>query len=197
LSKTLSFQEILKLAAFIPSYREGEGQGLWLLFRDGGSEWLSQGLRSLLRQLCSLFAVDHRQARQHYGLLLGQANLVPLALSPFLIFFPVKVQKPVVSGDAAYGYLHLRSVLAVKTDSSPLTFHLEGGHRVTACQKARSVRAHLKSARKLEEILISQLCQSLDSNSHLLLLDPGFTGGRQRFGVVPGAKEQIPGDNSG
>lgn len=180
MSKTLPFSEIFKLVAFIPSYREGEGQGLCLLFCDGERKWLSQGLRPFLRHLSQLFAVDHRQARQRFGPLLGQVNLVPLALTPFLIFFPVKVCKPVISGDPAYGYLRLRSVVQVKTEALSCTLHLEGGHQVTACQRARNVRGHLRSARKLEELLIDQFCRTLDGNGHLLLLAPGSSAGRQQ-----------------
>ncbi len=185
MSKTLSFQEILKLVAFVPSYRQGEGQGLWLFFGDGGNQWFAQGLRPFVNQLCGLFAVDRQQARQQFGPLLGQVNLVPLALTPFLIFFPVKVQKPVVSGDPAYGYFRLRSVLRLDTESSCI-LNLEGGHRVTVCQSLRKIRGHMRAAKKLEAFLIDQLCQTLDGKGHLLLLEVGQPAGRRRWAEEAG-----------
>jgi hypothetical protein len=81
LTRKVSFHEVLKIAAFIPTYREGVGQGLTLFFRDGSSGWMEQGIRSFIIQLARYFTINLQEARRKFGQLLGQVNLTPLALS--------------------------------------------------------------------------------------------------------------------
>jgi competence protein ComFB len=194
LSLSLSFFEILRIAAFIPGYKEGVGQGLIVFLRDGSTVWLNQGLRSFINQLANFFAINLQEARRKFGPLLGQVNLVPLPLSPALLFVPVKVHSPLVSGDPAYGYFRLRSVLRVSHQPAPCTIELEGIHVITVTQSYRGTCRKLRIAKRLEGILFDQYCHSLDdTRQHFFpktgLSSPSLQENQGLYGIEEGGKE--------
>ncbi len=162
MQQKLSFDEVLRIAAFIPSYREGVGQGLLLFFRDGSTAWVEQGIKPFTRQLARFFAINLQEARRKFGVITGQVNLTPLVLSAFLIFLPIKVLSPRVSGDPAYGYFLLRSIINVRPEPKPSTLELEGGHSVTTIQSLRTVRSRLRAVSRLEKILIDEYVRSME-----------------------------------
>jgi len=166
---SLSFFDISKIVAFLPDYREGVGQGLMIYYNDGTTCWLSQGLRSFMGGLAKFFAVSVKDMRRKYGPLIGQTNLVPLVLSPFVVFVPVKVRIPRVSGDPTYGYFRLRSVQGVVQEPEPCSLVLDGDHRLTVIQSFRTVRARLRACVNLEKILIDECCQTMDFKQQLFL----------------------------
>ena len=165
----MQVQDILQIAAFAPSYADGKGQGLEIYFRDGTVGWQGVSLHPFIRRLARVFTVNVREARLIHAPLVGQKNLIPLVLAPFLIYVPIKVRTPQISGDPAYGYFRLRSVLqAVETPGSCVLF-LEGGQQVSVIQSARTVRTRLRSARKLEAHGLEQLCQVMEAESCAML----------------------------
>ncbi|MBS4021210.1 MAG: late competence development ComFB family protein [Dethiobacter sp.] len=173
----LSFQEVLSIAAFIPSYREGVGQGITLFYRDGTTGWQSRGLRSFVEQLARFFAINIQDARRKYGSLLGQVNLTPLAFSPFLIFLPLKASTPRVGCDPAYGYFRLRSITGVGKEPAPSTLDIEGGHKITIRQSLRIVRSRIRAAKRLEEMLLDEYSKTMDQNQEFFLLATGWAAG--------------------
>jgi competence protein ComFB len=171
----LSYYDILKIAAFVPAYGDGVGQGLALYYRDGNTGWLAQGLRSFITQLARFFTVSVKDVRRKYGPLLGQVNLVPLVLSPFMLFVPLKVRSPRVNGDPAYGYFRLRSIVGAGREPSPCTIELEGGQKITIRQSYRSVQSRLRRVRSLELALLEQFCRALEVH-HYFPQAEGFRG---------------------
>ncbi len=163
MQQKLSFDEVLRIAAFIPSYREGVGQGLLLFFRDGSTIWVEQGIKQFTRRLARLFAINLQEARLKFGAITGQVNLTPLVLSAFLIFLPIRVLSPRVSGDPAYGYFLLRSIIDVRPEPKPCTLELEGGHSLTTRQSLRTVRSRLRAVRRLEKIMLDEYARSINS----------------------------------
>jgi len=161
----MQVQDILQIAAFAPSYVNGKGQGLEIYFRDGTVGWQGVSLHSFIRRLARVFTVNVREARLLHAPLVGQKNLIPLVLAPFLIYVPIKVRTPLISGDPAYGYFRLRSVLQVAQISGSSELLLEGGQQVSVIQSARTVRTRLRSARKLEAHGLEQLCQVMEAES--------------------------------
>ena len=159
MSLKLSFQETLQISAFIPTYSEGTGQALSLFFCNGSTGCIELGLRSFIIQLAGIFAINMKEARKKYSLVLGQTNLIPLVLAPFLIYLPIKVRTPRVSGDSAYGYFRFRSIIETRQNPAPCTLELEGGHKIIVNQSFRTVRNRIRSGKKLEELLLAEYYQ--------------------------------------
>ena len=154
--------EIMRIAAFIPQYQEGTGQGVNVFFRDGSAVWHQLGLRSFINKLAKVFTLNLQESRRRFGPIIGRQNLIPLVLSPFLLYVPLKTRKPMIAGDPTYGYFRLRSLLEVAADPKPCTLLLEGGSKLTITQSYRAVCSHLRAARKLETYLIEHLIQLMD-----------------------------------
>jgi competence protein ComFB len=114
--------------------------------------------------------------RRKYGPLIGQTNLVPLVLSPFMLFVPIKVRTPRVSGDPTYGYFRIRSVMGVAQMPEPCSLVLEGDHRLTVKQSIRTVRARLRACVNLEKILIDECCRTMDLKQQLFLAETFLSG---------------------
>jgi competence protein ComFB len=161
----ISLAEILEIVAFIPAYRDGAGQGLNVYYRDGTMRWLARSLKGFIQQLARFFNVNLTELKKNFGPLLGQVNLFPLALGPFLLFIPLKIRKPRLPGDPAYGYFKLRSLLHVSTGPAPCTVTLEGGHTLTLCQSRRAVGSRLRLARRLEVLLLEQHCRIIGGSA--------------------------------
>jgi competence protein ComFB len=161
----LPLSEILEIVAFTPAYRDGAGSGLTVYYRDGTVRWLSRGLKGFIQQLAGSFSVNLSEMKKNFGPLLGQVNLFPLALGPFLLFVPLKIQKPRLPGDPAYGYFKLRSLQQVSDEPAPCTVMLDGGHILTLRQSQRAVRSRLRTARRLEIMLLEQYCAIIGSSA--------------------------------
>jgi len=161
----LSLTEILSIVAFVPVYQEGVGQELKIYCQDGTVRALSGSMKAFVRQLARFFSINLAEMRKRFGPLLGQVNLVPLALAPFLLFVPLKVRKPRLGGDPAYGYFKLRSLTDVRAEPAPCTVKLIGGHQVTLQQSHRAVRIRLQRARQLEALALEQHCRIIE-HSH-------------------------------
>lgn len=146
----LPLSEILEIVAFTPAYQDGAGSALTVYYRDGTVRWLSRGLKGFIQQLARSFSVNLAEMKKNFGPLLGQVNLFPLALGPFLLFVPLKIQKPRLPGDPAYGYFKLRSLQQVSDEPAPCTVMLDGGHILT---------------QRLELMLMEQYCAIIGSSA--------------------------------
>lgn len=158
----LSLPEILRIVAFVPVYHTGVGQGLEIYYQDGTVHFLARSMKSFVQQLARFFSINLEEMRRKYGKLLGQVNLVPLALAPFLMFVPLKVRKPRLAGDPAYGYFKLRSLTEVRSEPTPSTVELLGGHVITLQQSHRAVRSRLRRAKQLDALLLEQHCLTIE-----------------------------------
>lgn len=154
--------EILHMAAFLPQYRKDLGQGVEIFRRSGEKVWVPLSLRSFMKQITAAFAISIPEARHFYGQILGQKNLVPIVLSPFLLYVPIKIRKPMICGDPAYGYFRLRSVEAVCVCPEGLNLQLEGGHEIRVIQSKRTVYKRFRAARILEAFVLDHFRRVMD-----------------------------------
>ncbi len=166
----LSLWEISRIAAFLPDYREGVGQGVLIYYCDGTTHWLSRGLRSFIAKIAKLFAVSLKDMRRKYGPAIGQANLAPLVFSPFLLFVPIKVRTPLVSGDPAYGYFRLSFIQTVSQKPEPCSLMMEGSNRLTVRQSFQAVCARLHACASLERTIINDFWRTMDIKQHYFYL---------------------------
>ena len=161
--------EIMQIAAFIPDYQSGAGHGI-KIFIVMVLPVDSLQFRSYIKKLAKTFTVNLQEARRRYGAVIGRKNLIPLVLSPFLLFVHLKARKPMVPGDPAYGYFRLRSVQEVVSTPQSCLLLLEGGHTLPIIQSYRATCSHLRKARKLEAYLLEQYLQLMDHEANVELL---------------------------
>jgi hypothetical protein len=164
----MDIRDVQRMAAFLPIDQSGIGQCVQLYFSDGETGIAPIGLRSFLQQLAKLYLLNLTEMRTRLGAIIGCKNLVPLALSPLLLFVPFKTRVPSVKGDCAYGYFKLRSLWEVLPNPAPTTLVLEGGHRLTIKQSYRIACRRLRLARKLENYLFVQYYEGLNAEKHNL-----------------------------
>lgn len=161
----MNSRDIIRIAAFLPQDNKGSGQNVSVVFRDGSSALMETGLRSFITKLANAFTINVKETRKLFGPIVSQKNLIPLVLAPFLLYVPIKSRIPLISGDPAYGYFRLRSVLEVHDSHQRCTLILEGGHDIPVLQSKRIVTSRLRMARRLEAYLLEQYCQAMDQDA--------------------------------
>lgn len=194
----MEFGDIVRIAAFLPVYRKSVGQGVEVYFRDGSTVLLDVGIRSFIQKVARAFAVNVKDIRREFGPIVGQKNLVPLVLAPFLLYVPFKTRQPLVGGDSAYGYFRLRSIVDVSPAVQTVAILLEGGASVAVRQSYRTICSRLRAVRKLEAFLLERFHQAMDGCLYPFTIGlPGLSGVLQEncypYGILRTERKGEPG----
>ena len=153
----------------IPTYRSKRYWSVCAVIFQRWRDWnCSYRFAFISAAAGKLYLLNLTEMRTRLGAIIGCKNLVPLALSPLLLFVPLKTRVPSVKGDCAYGYFKLRSLWEVLPNPAPTTLVLEGGHRLTIKQSYRIACRRLRLARKLENYLFVQYYEGLNAEKHNL-----------------------------
>src|SRR5690554_1327972 len=90
----------------IPVYKQGQGDITKVLCGDGIEIYLSYHIRSFIRRLAYEHYMDLVSIRRTLQEQLGQKNILPYPFHPGLILLPLKVRKPKLKKDGAFGYIN-------------------------------------------------------------------------------------------
>ncbi|WAM33750.1 hypothetical protein [Caldicellulosiruptor morganii] len=96
---------------FIPEYLEN-GDGVVILLLDGQKKVCTISIRSFVKKLYSMYAIDPVSIKRIISKKVGQKNLLPIVL-PDATFIPVKTRKARVSTDPIFGYVNLTQIFKI------------------------------------------------------------------------------------
>ncbi|NLY54418.1 MAG: hypothetical protein GX060_07365 [Firmicutes bacterium] len=138
-----------RIVAIVPIY--GDGGDATLLILDDGQEVIHpKTIASCLKQIWRIYSFDWKAYRREYRTLLNQRNLLPWPADFYRMFAPLKLRQPLISGDAAYGYVAIEAVEEVgqnePTQAAKSFVSLRCGHRLAVYLEPREVHKHLQAA---------------------------------------------------
>src|SRR5699024_81720 len=95
-----------KIIYAIPEYREGRGDVSKIVYEGGKEIYMPFHIRTLPRKLAYENYLDIIALKRRLQEELGQKNILPYPFNKDLIFIPVKVRRPRVKKDGAFGYVN-------------------------------------------------------------------------------------------
>ncbi|MDW7673438.1 MAG: hypothetical protein SCK28_02760 [Bacillota bacterium] len=93
-----------------PIYDEHGGNSTVIGLMGAEPVLVRRKIKTVLKNLAKAFAVDLSAAKQKYGDLVGRYASAPIPLCAALILMPVKMRKPLVKDDGAWGYVVLEKI---------------------------------------------------------------------------------------
>lgn len=150
-----SLEKILErkepIAALIPSYEKDLGNATRLLLVKGQEILYPQSVDSLLRSLCSYYALHLRLIRRKQQSLLNCKYYTPLPLHKNLLLFPIKTRVPKIKNDSSIGYINYYQVK--RMDYSRSAVELTSGHTIYSLNKPATLK------KRYHQALLSTKCQ--------------------------------------
>lgn len=107
------------MVAILPVYAVGVGNVSRVLYEGGSEEIVPVRVSRILDRLFYAHLLSRRAVEEYYGGFLGIRRNVPAVIARDLVYVPVKVRKPRVRDDGAYGYV-LHQAIAGQEESKIL-----------------------------------------------------------------------------
>lgn len=107
------------MVAILPVYADGVGNVSRVLYEGGSEEIVPVRVSRILDRLFYAHLLSRRAVEEYYGGFLGIRRNVPAVIARDLVYVPVKVRKPRVRDDGAYGYV-LHQAIAGQEESKIL-----------------------------------------------------------------------------
>ena len=166
-----------RVVAIVPIYGD-EGDATLLVLNDGQEIAQARTIDSCLKQIWRIYSFDWRAYRKEYRTLLNQRNLLPWPADFYRMFAPLKLRQPLISGDAAYGYVAIEAIEEVgqaePTQPARTFVRLRCGYRLAVYLEPREVHRHLQAAAYAAQQFWGR---RLERNPYLCMLAPLVGGG--------------------
>lgn len=162
-----------RVVALVPVYAE-EGDATLLVLNDGQEIVQARSIDSCLREIWRIYSFDWRSYRKEYQRLLNQRNLLPWPADFYRMFAPLKLRQPLISGDAAYGYVAIEAIEEVgqaePTEAAKTYVRLRCGYRLAVYLEPREVHRHLQVAAYAAQLFWGR---RLERSPYMLMLRTG------------------------
>jgi len=135
------------LACLVPEYLKAVGNVTRVVSIKGEDIVEKKSVKSILRRLARIYAVDIISLRSKYGKIIGQKNIVPLPFSSELILVPFKTRTPMAPWDGTIGYISYSQIEKIKEDSEDgVIIALKCGLSIKALCRKATAEKHLRDA---------------------------------------------------
>lgn len=144
------------IAAIIPDYEINVGNITRIIDKDGKEQVVYKTVKTLLRKLAGIYAVDLSALRVKYAALLNQQNIIPLGFNENLILIPFKMRKPITKNDGSLGYINLSSIEKLqKKDNDNTDIILLNGNHLKSIVSYATAYKHLKNAQLVKQYYLN------------------------------------------
>ncbi|HHY90973.1 MAG TPA: hypothetical protein GX503_04835 [Clostridiales bacterium] len=135
------------LACLMPVYEPGEGNAVKLIADDGSTFIVPRTIKTVLNLICRYYMIHIEACRARYGKILNQRLGVPLAIHGSMVLIPLKLRKPLLPKDGAYGYVNLYSIEGVEECQNHTRILLKGNVRVLCLQRLHTTLQQINKAK--------------------------------------------------
>lgn len=101
-----------EMVAILPIYEKGVGNVSRVFYRDGAEDVIPMRVARVMDRLFYEHLLSRHAVEEYYGGFLGIKRNVPAVISRDVVYVPVKVRRPMVRDDGAYGYVLFREISA-------------------------------------------------------------------------------------
>jgi len=137
------------LACLMPVYEPGEGNAVKLIADDGSTFVDSRTIKTVLNLICRYYTIHIEACRARYGKILNQRLGIPLAIHSSMVLVPLKLRKPLLPKDGAYGYVNLYSIESVEEYQKHTRIVLKGNVRVLCLQRLSTTLQQINKAKAI------------------------------------------------
>jgi len=137
------------LACLMPVYEPGQGNAVKLIADDGSAFIVPRTIKTVLNLICRYYTVHIEACRARYGKILNQRLGVPLAIHSSLVLIPLKLRKPLLPKDGAYGYVNLYSIEGVEECQNHTRILLRGNVRILCLQRLSTALQQINKAKAI------------------------------------------------
>lgn len=153
----------------IPVYQEGQGDISKILYEDGKEIYRPFHIRTLIRKIAYENYTDLVSLKRKMREQLGQKNILPYPVHSRLILIPVKVRKPRLKKDGAFGYINYVWVEEVQEEEKYCTILFKDHSRLKVLQHYHSVKGRMMQGAWLQECFLPQMQYTIQKNKQVSL----------------------------
>jgi hypothetical protein len=141
----------------IPKYVDGQGD-ISMILNEGGSEIpMPFHIRTLIRKLAYENYIDLVSVRRRLQDQFGQKNILPYPLHPRLILIPVKVRKPRLKKDGAFGYINYVWVEDIQKQDKYCNIIFKNKYNLKVLQHFQGVKAKMLQGAWIQDCFLPQI----------------------------------------
>ena len=148
----------------IPKYRDGQGDVSMILYEGGMESFPPFHIRTLIRRLAYDYYIDIISLRKRLQEQLGQRNILPYPLHPRLILLPVKVRKPRLKKDGAFGYINYVWIQDIQREGKLSRILFKDGSQLGVLQSYQGIKGKMIQGAWLQECFLPQMQYSIPRN---------------------------------
>lgn len=153
----------------IPLYKEGEGDITKILLEGGIEKYNPFHIRTFIRRLAFDHYMDLKSLKRSLQEQLGQKNILPYPFHSKLILLPLKVRKPLLKKDGAFGYINFIWVKEVLKEGKHCRIIFYDGSELEVLQQYHSVKAKMMQGAWLQDCFIPQNQYPLEKKNEKML----------------------------
>ncbi|MFZ5968989.1 MAG: hypothetical protein ACOYVK_17675 [Bacillota bacterium] len=137
------------IACIMPIYQSQVGNSTKIITECGNIYVDQRTMRSVLKIICKYYTIHLEACREKYGKVLQHRLGIPIPIHHNLLLIPLKMRKPLLPKDGAYGYVNLYSIADIKTKEENTILYLHNGMEITCLQRIKTVQQNINNAKLL------------------------------------------------
>src|SRR5690554_2710682 len=141
----------------IPKYIDDQGDLSMILNEKGKKLTMPFHIRTLIRRLAYENYTDLVSVRRRLQEQFGQKNMLPYPLHSRLILMPVKVRKPRLKKDGAFGYINYVWVEDIQKQDKYCTILFKNKCNLKVLQQYQSVKAKMIQGAWIQDCFLPQI----------------------------------------
>lgn len=146
-----------KIVYAIPKYIDGKGDLSIISNEEAQGIIMPFHIRTLIRKLAYENYVDLVSVRRRLQEQFGQKNILPYPLHPKLILIPVKVRKPRLKKDGAFGYINYVWVEQIQKADKHCTIVFKNKSTLKVLQKYQGVKAKMLQGAWIQDCFLPKV----------------------------------------
>lgn len=157
-----------KIIYAIPKYLEGQGDIALVVNERGEELTLPFHIRTFIKKLAYKNYVDLVSIRRRLQEEFSQKNILPYPLNPELILIPIKVRRPRLKKDGAFGYINYLWVKEIEKQDRFCQVIFKNHSTLKVLQSYNSVKAKMLQGAWLRDCFIPQNMYSSNPSTKYL-----------------------------
>lgn len=153
----------------IPVYREGQGDISKILYEGGEKIYRSFHIRTLIRRIAYENYTDLVSLKRTMREQLGQKNILPYPFHSRLILLPLKIRKPKLKKDGAFGYINYVWIEKIEKEGKYCTIFFKDHSQLKVLQHYQSVKGRMMQGAWLRDCFLPQMFYPMQNNKQVSL----------------------------
>ncbi|MGF7184528.1 hypothetical protein GGQ84_000612 [Desulfitispora alkaliphila] len=142
-----------------PVYCEDGSNCTEIGLTDGKELMDKRKVKSVLKELAGVFALDLGRLKRRYGSIVGRKSSCPIPLAKDYTLVPMKMRQPLGKDDGALGYVVKSRIVEVEGEANECLITLKSGQQILVYQKRPGLLNLFYDSDKVEDFYLQQIGQ--------------------------------------